>query len=47
MLHVKRGCGRGGELRRRVLREAFAAHGDVEVDTQGEAFFVAFPGPRG
>jgi predicted ATPase len=27
---------------RRVLREAFAAHGGVEVDTQGDAFFVAF-----
>jgi predicted ATPase/class 3 adenylate cyclase len=28
---------------RRVLREAFARHGGVEVDTQGDAFFVAFP----
>ena len=28
---------------RRALREAFAAHGGVEVDTQGDAFFVAFP----
>ena len=28
---------------RRVLREAFAAHGGVEVDTQGDAFFAAFP----
>lgn len=27
---------------RRVLREAFAAHNGVEVDTQGDAFFVAF-----
>jgi predicted ATPase/class 3 adenylate cyclase len=27
---------------RRVLRDAFAAHGGVEVDTQGDAFFVAF-----
>src|SRR6059058_1631836 len=27
---------------RRVLRNAFAAHGGVEVDTQGDAFFVAF-----
>jgi predicted ATPase len=27
---------------RRVLRQAFAAHGGVEVDTQGDAFFVAF-----
>jgi predicted ATPase len=28
---------------RRVLREAFVSHGGVEVDTQGDAFFVAFP----
>ncbi len=28
---------------RRVLREAFARHNGVEVDTQGDAFFVAFP----
>jgi predicted ATPase len=28
---------------RSVLRMAFAAHGGVEVDTQGDAFFVAFP----
>ena len=28
---------------RRVLREAFAAHEGIEVDTQGDAFFVAFP----
>ena len=27
---------------RRVLRDAFAAHSGVEVDTQGDAFFVAF-----
>ena len=27
---------------RRILREAFATHGGVEVDTQGDAFFVAF-----
>jgi len=27
---------------RRLLREAFAAHGGVEVDTQGDAFFIAF-----
>src|ERR687892_1136498 len=32
---------------RRVLREAFAAHGGVEVDTQGDAFFVAFPTAAG
>jgi class 3 adenylate cyclase len=28
---------------RRILRAAFEAHGGVEVDTQGDAFFVAFP----
>ena len=28
---------------RRILREAFGAHGGVEVDTQGDAVFVAFP----
>jgi len=28
---------------RRLLRAVFAAHGGVEVDTQGDAFFVAFP----
>ena len=35
-------CGgaRGAPAR---LRAAFAAHGGVEVDTQGDAFFVAFP----
>jgi predicted ATPase/class 3 adenylate cyclase len=27
---------------RRVLRDAFARHGGVEVDTQGDAFFVSF-----
>ena len=27
---------------RRLLREAFRRHGGVEVDTQGDAFFVAF-----
>jgi YVTN family beta-propeller protein len=36
---------RYGELlaeHRRILRAAFAAHGGQEVDTQGDAFFVAF-----
>jgi predicted ATPase/class 3 adenylate cyclase len=28
---------------RRLLRAAFAQHGGVEVDTQGDAFFYAFP----
>jgi predicted ATPase len=32
---------------RRLLREAFARHGGVEVDTQGDAFFVAFPTAEG
>jgi len=27
---------------RRTLREVFARHGGVEVDTEGDAFFVAF-----
>ncbi|MEP7223909.1 MAG: adenylate/guanylate cyclase domain-containing protein [Actinomycetota bacterium] len=28
---------------RQVIREACASHGGIEVDTQGDAFFVAFP----
>ena len=32
---------------RRALREAFAANGGVEVDTQGDAFLVAFPTAQG
>ena len=28
---------------RRILRAAFGARGGVEVDTQGDAFFIAFP----
>ncbi|WP_448627677.1 ATP-binding protein [Geodermatophilus sp. URMC 64] len=31
------------EDHRRLLRAAFATHGGREVDTQGDAFFVAFP----
>jgi predicted ATPase/class 3 adenylate cyclase len=31
---------------RRVLQEAFARHGGVEVDTQGDAFFYAFADAR-
>src|SRR6266536_5509980 len=31
---------------RRVLREACERHGGVEVDTQGDAFFVAFASAR-
>src|SRR5215210_6697835 len=30
------------EQHRRVLRDAFSRHNGVEVDTQGDAFFVAF-----
>jgi predicted ATPase/class 3 adenylate cyclase len=32
---------------RRVVREAFARHGGIEVDTQGDAFFIAFPTAAG
>jgi len=32
---------------RRVLRDAFVRHGGVEVDTQGDAFFVAFANASG
>jgi predicted ATPase/class 3 adenylate cyclase len=32
---------------RRMLREAFVRHDGVEVDTQGDAFFVAFPRATG
>jgi predicted ATPase/class 3 adenylate cyclase len=32
---------------RRVLRDAFTSHGGVEIDTQGDAFFVAFPTAQG
>ena len=28
---------------RRILRETCSRHGGVEVDTQGDAFFIAFP----
>ena len=28
---------------RHILRETFSAYGGAEVDTQGDAFFVAFP----
>src|SRR6188474_1132175 len=31
---------------RRLLRESFARHGGVEVDTQGDAFFCAFADAR-
>jgi predicted ATPase len=32
---------------RRIVREAAATQGGVEVDTQGDAFFIAFPTPAG
>ncbi|MCV0402610.1 MAG: hypothetical protein K5924_02750 [Chloroflexi bacterium] len=32
---------------RRILRDAFTALGGVEVDTQGDAFFIAFPTAAG
>lgn len=32
---------------RRLFRAAVTAHGGVEVDTQGDAFFVAFPDAAG
>lgn len=32
---------------RRAVRAACASHGGVEVDTQGDAFFLAFPTARG
>ena len=37
--------GYAAELRRHrgMLRDAFARHGGVEVGTEGDAFFVAFP----
>ncbi len=32
---------------RRIVREAAGEHGGVEVDTQGDAFFIAFPTAEG
>ena len=32
---------------RRLLRETFGSYGGVEVDTQGDALFFAFPTARG
>jgi predicted ATPase/class 3 adenylate cyclase len=48
LLH-KLGDGYAGALaeHRRILRETFSAHGGAEVDTQGDAFFVAFPNAPG
>src|SRR4051812_23499588 len=44
------GLGEGGYVEalaehRRLLRRSFAAHGGVEVDTQGDAFLYAFAHP--
>ena len=45
LLHELGAEGYAGALaeHRLVVRTAFAAHDGVEVDTQGDAFFVAFP----
>src|SRR3712207_7058010 len=40
---LREGYGEVLSEHQRLLREAFAAHGGHEVDTQGDAFFVAFP----
>ena len=44
LLHDLGGQGYADALaeHRRVLRDAFTSHGGVEVDTQGDAFFLAF-----
>jgi predicted ATPase len=49
LLHELGPAGYAGALaeHRRVMREAFARHGGVEVDTQGDAFFIAFPTATG
>ena len=49
LLHELGPSGYGDALaeHRRILREAFVAQGGVEVDTQGDAFFVAFPTEQG
>jgi predicted ATPase len=41
------GYAKGLAEHRRILREAFRAHGGVEIDTQGDAFFYAFPSATG
>jgi class 3 adenylate cyclase len=38
--------GRVSGNHRRLVREAFAAHGGTEIDTQGDAFFFSFPRAR-
>jgi class 3 adenylate cyclase len=39
-------CAEALAQHRRLLREAFAGHGGVEVDTQGDAFFYAVIPPH-
>jgi class 3 adenylate cyclase len=34
------------DTHQRLLRESFAQHGGYEIDTQGDAFFVAFASAR-
>ncbi|MCA1703878.1 MAG: adenylate/guanylate cyclase domain-containing protein [Actinobacteria bacterium] len=34
------------EDHRTILRDAFSSHAGTEVDTQGDAFLVAFPTPQ-
>jgi predicted ATPase/class 3 adenylate cyclase len=41
------GYARAQAEHRDVLRQAFTTHGGVEVDTQGDAFFYAFPDTAG
>jgi predicted ATPase/class 3 adenylate cyclase len=49
LLHELGAEGYSGALleHRLILRETLARHGGVEVDTQGDAFFVAFPTASG
>jgi predicted ATPase len=49
LLHELGPAGYAAELaeHRRIVRQAFVAQGGVEVDTQGDAFFVVFPTERG
>jgi predicted ATPase/class 3 adenylate cyclase len=49
LLHERGAAGYAKALaeHRHILRETFAANGGVEVDTQGDAFFVAFPTATG
>src|SRR5512133_2731858 len=44
--HLRDGCGVVLSEHARLLREAFAAHGGEEVDTQGDGFFYVFSRAR-